>query len=438
MVMTSRVPDPKASPKQRTFALLVRLFVFCLVAGCGASRVEMSNVGEPVGYAAFEHHGVFPVVDTEEMASVSVSLGQDHASYAIAKHYLDSGRIPPAAAIRVEDFVAALGGPSRAEANSVLGATIGPSPYRPGWHLLVISIQPEVTVFEGRPETTVVSSMGVAGPMERALVAAGAVVSSGSKVMDGATGEVANHTIVVTSGSGLGGIETQGAMLRDAGRRREAGGLVSVVARIEAGLDDALLDALAAAGGGLHEAWVPGREDAIARRLMGRFALVDARLAVRFTGPRRWRLVGYESRSMTDSKRRLVGGAMPAGEVGRVVFELDLAGRSHRELGVMELRGRRLEDVPRHNAEAAPLARMALVPGPPDENHRRVTLVAMLAEKLRGTFWMKDVPMGAFVSELEGLAREGELDRLVVSVVKLWPRREPVRERPTSHKAALP
>jgi len=437
--MTSPVPDPKASPRQRTLALVVRLFVFGLVAGCGASKVEMSNVGEPVGYAAFEHHGVFPVVDTEEMAGVSVSLGQDRASHDIAQHYLRSGRIPPAAAIRVEDFVAALGGPSGGGGRGVLSSTLGPSPYRPGWHLLVISIAPDATRLEKRADwTTTVWSIDLDGPVERALLAKGAVVRRGSMAVAGAAGDATGHTIIVMSGAGLGGIESQGAMLRDAGRRLEAGALVSVVARIEAGLDDAFLDALAASGGGLHEVWVPGREEAIVRRLMGQFALVDARLDVRFAGPRRWRLVGHESRSMIDSKRRLVGGAIPEGEVGRVVFELDLGGRAPGELGVMELRGRPPGAAARLNAEAAPLARMPLVPGPPDESHRRVTLVAMLAEKLRGTFWMKDVPIDVFVSELQGLPREGELDWLVASVVKLWPRREPMRERPTSHKAVLP
>ena len=53
----------------------------------------------------FEDYGVNPFVDTYEDHLSTFALDVDTASYSVARRYINDGNVPPAEAIRVEEFV---------------------------------------------------------------------------------------------------------------------------------------------------------------------------------------------------------------------------------------------------------------------------------------------------------------------------------------------
>jgi Ca-activated chloride channel family protein len=57
----------------------------------------------------FQHYGVNPFVDPQEDRFATFSMDVDNASYAVTRSYLERGDLPPAEAVRVEEFVNAIG-----------------------------------------------------------------------------------------------------------------------------------------------------------------------------------------------------------------------------------------------------------------------------------------------------------------------------------------
>ena len=53
----------------------------------------------------FQHYGVNPFVDPQEDRFSTFAMDVDNASYAVTRSYLDRGDLPPADAVRVEEFV---------------------------------------------------------------------------------------------------------------------------------------------------------------------------------------------------------------------------------------------------------------------------------------------------------------------------------------------
>ncbi len=53
----------------------------------------------------FQNYGVNPFVDTSEDHLSTFALDVDTASYTLARNYIEQGRLPPADAVRVEEFV---------------------------------------------------------------------------------------------------------------------------------------------------------------------------------------------------------------------------------------------------------------------------------------------------------------------------------------------
>lgn len=289
------------------------------LGACGAA-IQRHVPVSPDGYAAFEHHGVHPVVDASEERTATVGLSRDRASYTIARHYLEAGRWPPAAAVRVEDFIAALAERGDGEqAGPWLSSSIGPSPFRPGWHVLVLRISPaRLGWAPDRRRPLVISDRE--GGLETTFARWGFPVRRGTL----ADLEHDGPVILVSSGAGLGGPEAQGALLGRAAEQRRRGP-VSIVGRLEGGLDDALLDAVASAGGGAYEVVRPDDKDAfdaLIDRLLRPAAAMEARLVVGFEGVKRWRLVGYESTSPAPWSGEVSGSSLIE-DAAHVVFELD-------------------------------------------------------------------------------------------------------------------
>lgn len=397
----------------RLTGLLLFLGLCSGLASCGAPFQRHAPVS-PSGYAAFEHHGVHPVVDAAEERTAIVGLSRDRASYTIARHYLEAGRWPPAAAVRVEDFLAALADGDTSEVQtSWIESSIRASPFRPGWHVLVLRISAARLGWTPERVGPIVVSDREGG-LEATFARWGVPVRRGGLEDLEHEGPV----ILVSSGAGLGGPETQrGLLARAAEQRRQ--GPVSVVGRLEGGLDDALLDALAGAGGGTYEVMrtdQTGAFDALVERLLRPAVAMEARLEVGFEGVRRWRLVGYESTSPAPWTGE-VRGASLTGDAVHVVFELDL-GRQPESAdgaslgggegvavdgGAVKLGMVALEARP---AGAGGLRRMepvALRPTAGEALHARVALIAMTAEVLRGSYWSKDVDLRTLRAEAQRL-----------------------------------
>ena len=53
----------------------------------------------------FRNHGINPAVDTAKETKSTFALDVDSASYSMMRSYLNRGARPPAAAVRVEEFL---------------------------------------------------------------------------------------------------------------------------------------------------------------------------------------------------------------------------------------------------------------------------------------------------------------------------------------------
>ncbi|MFZ6026238.1 MAG: YfbK domain-containing protein [Chloroflexota bacterium] len=71
------------------------------------SPLPTQAVGEPPTPAAneFDDYGVNPFVDTVEDHLSTFAIDVDTASYSVARNYINNGGLPPADAVRVEEFV---------------------------------------------------------------------------------------------------------------------------------------------------------------------------------------------------------------------------------------------------------------------------------------------------------------------------------------------
>jgi Ca-activated chloride channel family protein len=101
------------------------------------------NAPDPVGNT-FQDYGVNPYQDTREDNLSTFGLDVDTASYTVARRYVNDGNLPPADAIRVEEFVNYfdMGYANPPDVAFGIYADGAPSPFNyDGTHLLRIGIQ---------------------------------------------------------------------------------------------------------------------------------------------------------------------------------------------------------------------------------------------------------------------------------------------------------
>lgn len=396
------------------FVGLIAVFVLAACGMAAPPRTEAVPVRGAPGYAAFASYGTNPVIDTTEEALVRVGVSGDRASWMLVRHYLDRGRLPPPEAVRVEDCVAALAPGVDTGAAPRLTTSIAPSPFRAGWHTLV------VTVAAPRARTAappLVVTRTPQGALEQALVARGARIFGGDATALPDALRSAERLVLVSDGAGLGGPSAQAHLLTAIAEDHAAGAIVSVAGTIGPGLDDALLDRIAEAGGGLYELIVPGEETHLAERLARAPGLEDVVAEVRFDAARvqRWRLVGHESRTVREQRGlRPSGGIVPAGEGVDLVFEVKLASATTAgaQLGRARISAQDVAmDVP-------------IVWDPKQsDRHGAVVVIAALAEKLRGSFWAKELAwdtLAAEVATLRSPALRDELGGAIAKARALW------------------
>jgi Ca-activated chloride channel family protein len=127
---------------------------------------------QPYGDVFFKGYGVNPFVDTEDERLSTFGLDVDTGSYAIARRYLTDGNLPPAEAIRVEEFVNAFdyGEPAPRRDDFAILAEGAPSPFPHAgdryrivrFHLRAKDVDPR-----DRKPATLVFVVDVSGSMER-------------------------------------------------------------------------------------------------------------------------------------------------------------------------------------------------------------------------------------------------------------------------------
>jgi Ca-activated chloride channel family protein len=125
--------------------------------------------GESAELMYFEHTGVNPFVATEEDALSTFAVDVDDASWAVARNYLEHDDLPPAAAVRVEEFVNAFdpGWPGHAGDDLRVHVAGAPSRFGRGYELLRIGITGRDLPKEARRAANLVFVVDVSGSMGR-------------------------------------------------------------------------------------------------------------------------------------------------------------------------------------------------------------------------------------------------------------------------------
>ncbi len=117
----------------------------------------------------FQNYGVNPFEDPREDRLSTFALDVDTASYSVARRYVIDGAIPPAAAIRVEEFVNYFksGYPTPDDIAFAIYADGAPSPFHnDGSHILRIGIQGYVVPEAERKPASLTFVIDVSGSMD--------------------------------------------------------------------------------------------------------------------------------------------------------------------------------------------------------------------------------------------------------------------------------
>ena len=117
----------------------------------------------------FEDYGVNPFVDTYEDHLSTFALDVDTASYSVARRYFNDGYLPPADAVRVEEFVNSfeMGYPKPRDVAFGLYADGAPSPFHDdGSYILRFGVQGYEVPDYARKPATLTFVIDVSGSME--------------------------------------------------------------------------------------------------------------------------------------------------------------------------------------------------------------------------------------------------------------------------------
>ena len=120
---------------------------------------------------AYENYGVNPMVATADDNLSTFAVDVDTASYAIARRKILSGQMPPASAVRVEEFVNYFkyeyAGPTGG-APFAVHMDAAPSPFTKGRHILRIGVQAKQLSLRERKPANLVFLVDVSGSMSSA------------------------------------------------------------------------------------------------------------------------------------------------------------------------------------------------------------------------------------------------------------------------------
>jgi Ca-activated chloride channel family protein len=127
---------------------------------------------QPYGDVFFKAYGTNPFVDTDEDRFSTFGLDVDTGSFTVARRVLADGNLPPADAIRVEEFLNAFdyGDPAPTEGDFAVAAAGGPSPYPRAsdrYRILRFGLRARDVDPRDRKPATLVFVVDVSGSMQR-------------------------------------------------------------------------------------------------------------------------------------------------------------------------------------------------------------------------------------------------------------------------------
>ncbi len=147
-----------------------------------SSSLSQDNLGYSTGGNAapndaaydamfFEHYGVNPFVDTEDDHLSTFAMDVDTASYSVMRRYLRDGNLPPADAVRVEEFVnyfdLSYPGPDKADNAFAIHLEGAPAPFGPqNGYLLKIDLQGRTINPADRQSAALTFVIDVSGSMD--------------------------------------------------------------------------------------------------------------------------------------------------------------------------------------------------------------------------------------------------------------------------------
>ena len=117
----------------------------------------------------FRHYGVNPFVPADEDSLSTFALDVDAASYTLTRRYLDLGRLPDPAAVRVEEFVNYLpqGYPEFEDEDFRIFLDGAPSPFGPGYQLVRVGLKARTVSERARPPLNLTFVIDGSGSMAR-------------------------------------------------------------------------------------------------------------------------------------------------------------------------------------------------------------------------------------------------------------------------------
>ena len=133
-------------------------------------EVSLHPTSQPPDAMFFENYGINPFIDTYEDHLSTFALDVDTASYSVARRYINDGNIPPADAIRVEEFVNYFdpGYPTPPDVAFGIYADGVPSPFRnDGTYILRFGIQGYEVPDYARKPASLTFVIDVSGSMDR-------------------------------------------------------------------------------------------------------------------------------------------------------------------------------------------------------------------------------------------------------------------------------
>lgn len=410
----------------------------------------------------FTHYGVNPTFETSAEPASTFAVDVDTASFGVARALLARGELPDRAAIRVEDFVNAMdyGLPPAERERLTLDTEIVPSPHRRGYHVLRVSMS---TPRQERSDSAAPLDVMFVVDRSEAMRGPRAELSQGSlQLWTRALGPPDRVGLIVVTDrvehvakldspkqfdkslDALQQIEPQGESAIDAGllaayealsqqRRPDATGRVVLLSHgarapngrpadmletigrhavsgvglsvVGVGLgpyDDHLLHTYATEGAGPY-AFIDTVADADAIVARGvesllRTIVSDVRIRVDFdaSNVRRYRLLGYESR-VVDRSQRSRGGALGPGATVTALYEVSVIDAS-RSAGSVTV-----EYQDEHHARHTVHTPIEGIQETMSDTTRLAIVAAALAEKLRGSYWVRNLSYAQVIGLADGL-----------------------------------
>lgn len=172
-----------------------------------------------------EDNGIRPFIDTQQDPRSTFALDVDTGAYTVGRRYLEQGSLPPAASVRVEEYINAFDYNYENPDDEMMGLTIdgGPSPLAEDRWLVRVGVQAQRVEAQDRPAAHLTFVVDTSGSMDSAS-RLGLVRESLSLLVEQLN---ADDTVAIVTYSDRSGVVLQPTSVRDRGR------ILDAIARLE-------------------------------------------------------------------------------------------------------------------------------------------------------------------------------------------------------------